>query len=131
MSEIRTIVIKYPPDYDGELHVMVEVRGTAYVYQFTHAKMKIDGYAADEWDTLVKVARDIIAQANRRIKERYFLHCSGGRRFSTHDVIPHHCDEREIATILEKSDAGIGDQVNIPIYYGSGPLGNLCFKRVQ
>ena len=64
------IVITYPPDYDGELHIeqtdkvihgLTKQQWTERTYTFTLAT-KTD----DPWADLVSVAKDILAQDARR-----------------------------------------------------------------
>ena len=54
-----TIIVKYPPDFDGELHIEWEEDRYGYKYQFAHAG------TGTEWDTLVEAARGILAQDQR------------------------------------------------------------------
>jgi hypothetical protein len=63
----RLIVIKYPPDFDGELHITVESTksysgSTDYAYSFARSG-RTEG---EEWEMLGKTARDIIAQNDRK-----------------------------------------------------------------
>jgi hypothetical protein len=55
------IIIKYPPDYDGELHITVLAAERWVEFQFTHSKKENEGV----WETLVKAAEAIIAQNKR------------------------------------------------------------------
>jgi hypothetical protein len=63
------IVITYPPDFDGELHIEVTDQKTGLspkawtnrTYTFTLAT-----HTDTPWEDLVQVARDIIAQDSRR-----------------------------------------------------------------
>lgn len=62
----QQIVITYPPDYDGELHVgcleKLSRFGKEFLYSFTHAAPE----NATAWDTLVIAAKAILAQDERR-----------------------------------------------------------------
>jgi hypothetical protein len=63
------IVVKYPPDFDGELHIeATEIRGLtpaarSWKFQFQHAA----SHGEEAWATLVTAARGILAQEGRRI----------------------------------------------------------------
>lgn len=63
------IVIQYPPDFDGELHIdAVENRdrkGKIDAFQFTFIHAAVEG---DAWKTLVKAAKGIIAQDSRSVR---------------------------------------------------------------
>ena len=64
---MQKIVIKYPPDFDGELHVNVTEETRSFTYTFTMAK----GIPpCTPWEGLVEASNDIIAQENRRLKRR-------------------------------------------------------------
>lgn len=64
----QTIIVTYPPDHDGELHILVETEvrvkqpsnAHAYEYKFRHAAK------GTAWETLVAAARAIIAQDGRQ-----------------------------------------------------------------
>jgi hypothetical protein len=64
----QQIVITYPPNNDGELHIVVEATHnpalnpalSSFQYTFTHASR------GDAWATLVAAAQGIIAQDRRR-----------------------------------------------------------------
>ena len=59
---MKTLIIQYPPEFDGELHIKWEsflIDNSKYTYQFTHSA------EGNEWDTLVSAARAIIAQDER------------------------------------------------------------------
>ena len=64
------IVITYPPEHDGELHIDVKKNsryGKAsadFTYTFTHASK------GNEWETLVAAAKAIIAQDERGMKSK-------------------------------------------------------------
>lgn len=53
------IVITYPPDHDGELHIKVVESDYAFGYAFEHTK------TGDAFESLVSAANGIIAQALR------------------------------------------------------------------
>ena len=53
------IVITYPPDRDGELHIKVSESDYTFGYEFRHTK------SGDAFDTLLAAAKGIIAQALR------------------------------------------------------------------
>ena len=61
------IVIQYPPDFDGELHIEHSTEEEAlsgrtdHTYSFTVA-----AHETDPWAILVSVAKDILAQDARR-----------------------------------------------------------------
>lgn len=66
MKTPKLIVIKYPPDFDGELHITCTDKDNyAYNYNFTHANQNGE---LDEWQTLVKAAWGIINQDRRLSK---------------------------------------------------------------
>lgn len=62
----QLIVIRYPPDFDGELHISCkEIPHPVkfdYQYTFTHAEK------GDSWETLVAAAKAIVAQDERMKK---------------------------------------------------------------
>ena len=60
------IIIKYPPDYNGELHILVNRAGSEVDFQFTIATKENE----TPWGALVRAAEDVIAQDSRR-KEYY------------------------------------------------------------
>ena len=57
------IIIKYPPDFDGELHVKVTPKQNAFTYEFTHNNKS---GTLTEWQALVKAAIAIVEQDNRK-----------------------------------------------------------------
>lgn len=57
----KRITITYPPDFDGELHIEVET--TEYYHQYS---FKYCTSAGDDWQALVRAARDILAQDARK-----------------------------------------------------------------
>jgi len=62
------IVIKYPPDFDGDLHIKVTPKQNAFTFEFTHTNtMKGTGAFghSTDWETLVTACKGILAQANR------------------------------------------------------------------
>ena len=67
----QLVIITYPPDYDGQLHIVAEVHThvksgmVTYEYSFKHAAQ---GDTKTSWETLVIAAKAIIAQdiRNRR-----------------------------------------------------------------
>jgi hypothetical protein len=59
--EMSKIIIKYPPDYDGELHILVNPAGNEVDFQFTIARQENE----TPWEALVRAAEDIIAQNKR------------------------------------------------------------------
>lgn len=64
----KDLVIYYPPNFDGELHIESErcddKNKTQIQFRFVVAKLKDEHKSC--WDTLVQVARDIIAQNDRQ-----------------------------------------------------------------
>lgn len=60
------IIIHYPPNFDGELHINVENIKDAYKFEFTHTSSNGLGWINTKWDTLVLVAKAILAQDLRR-----------------------------------------------------------------
>lgn len=64
------IVIQYPPDFDGELHIRQEDiyptsrNSAAYRYEFVHVQQ------GSPWETLVKAAKAIIEQDERIKSEK-------------------------------------------------------------
>lgn len=72
----RRIVIRYPPDFDGQLHIEATPSSEDTLlpwvkFEFTHAQLhdtKENGYKPTEtvWETLVRAAEGIIAQDKRK-----------------------------------------------------------------
>ncbi len=75
----KLIIIKYPPDFDGELHIECETQHggynkdviTSYKFTFEHVVYP-HGHGGNsngppEWETLVEAAHAILAQDLRRI----------------------------------------------------------------
>jgi hypothetical protein len=66
------IVITYPPDFDGELHIEAEEckglseTSRSWKFQFEHAAR-----TEDVWTTLVAAAKAILAQEVRRNPSKY------------------------------------------------------------
>jgi len=58
------IVIVFPPDFDGELHIDWTEVDRAFEYKFTNRKDKTE----NAWTTLVEVARGILAQEDRKLR---------------------------------------------------------------
>jgi len=56
------IVIKYPPSFDGELHITCSAHDpNHFTYTFTHASVN-----DNTWDTLVAAAQAILEQDRRK-----------------------------------------------------------------
>lgn len=64
----KIIIIEYPPDYDGELHIFTDKKSNSINFTFNHAIQKNIFTKTDEteWENLVRAARGIIAQEERR-----------------------------------------------------------------
>ncbi len=62
------IVIEYPPDYDGELHIWAYRDTDYFEFTFRHAIQKNEFTKTNEtaWENLVRAARGIIAQDERK-----------------------------------------------------------------
>lgn len=62
------IVIEYPPDYDGELHIWAYKNSGSINFTLQHAIQKNEHTKTDEteWENLVRAARAIIAQDERK-----------------------------------------------------------------
>lgn len=58
------IVIEYPPDFDGELHINEKQVDHGFTFSFTHAAVNNSA-----WETLVKAAEGILAQNTRKRKK--------------------------------------------------------------
>jgi hypothetical protein len=60
----KKIIIQYPPDFDGELHIECResryLKATIYYYSFGHGAK-----GDDSWATLVEAAKAILAQEYR------------------------------------------------------------------
>lgn len=63
------IVLQYPPDFDGELHINVETKvGNDYNYHtfnFTVAKSKKEGLTAQQ--VLVQTAKEILERYGNKL----------------------------------------------------------------
>lgn len=61
------IVIKYPPDYDGELHIWAYENSDSIEFTLRHAIKKNQFTKTNEtpWENIVRAARAIIAQDER------------------------------------------------------------------
>ena len=70
----QQIIVTYPPDHDGELHIVVETKThvksgrMTYEYSFKHAAQDDTKTA---WKTLVIAAKAIIAQDFRNRNKVY------------------------------------------------------------
>lgn len=62
------IVIEYPPDYDGELHIWAYKDSDAIEFTLRHAIQKNEHTQTNEtaWENLVRAARGIITQDERK-----------------------------------------------------------------
>ena len=64
------IVIEYPTDYDGELHIWAHKDSDSIEFTLRHAIQKNEFTKTNEtpWENLVRAARGIIAQDERKRK---------------------------------------------------------------
>ncbi len=63
------IIIEYPPDYDGELHVnVIERADGCYQYSFAHTK-RVDGKESTQFEVLVAAAKAIVAY-DKHLKDK-------------------------------------------------------------
>lgn len=62
------IVIEYPPDYDGELHIWAYKDSGYHEFTLRHAIQKNEFTKTNEtpWENLVRAARGILAQDERK-----------------------------------------------------------------